>query len=256
MNGGSIREKGDLFVKKLLLGTALSLSLSGAFAGDIAAPAVKNPFAQPYDLTRCGGYFGINTFGSANSVQSPTVSPGTQVVQGAIGGTLGYGCPINAAAGSFWFVEAMADATNINGSTNGLNFNNAPVSFTERFGAGTPLQNMLGYLLPAGTPNTSAAIPSLPLLPPGVTAGPGNPYAFVALHQDDVSAQFGLMQNKEWLISWGIGGGIRYRLSNAVVADTFVEYKAPTNVTCVGPIGREACGKIGQGARIGLQFIY
>jgi opacity protein-like surface antigen len=242
---------------KRLIGIALaSTFLTGAALAADNLPTKSNPFAQPYDLTRCGAYFGINTFGSANSVQSANVTPGTQVVQGAIGGTLGYGCPINAVTGSFWFAEVMGDVTNINGATNGFSFTNAPASFTQRFGAGTPLQTMLGTLLPAGTPNMAAAVPTLPLLPAGVTAGPGAPYAFIALHEDDISAQIGLSQNRQWLISWGVGAGIRYRLSNLVVADTFAEYKAPTNIMCVGPVGSVACGKIGQGARLGVQFLY
>jgi opacity protein-like surface antigen len=242
------------YMKRLILGAMVALISTAAMAGDINSPALK-AFANPYTLTACGAYFGINTFGSANSVQSSTVAPGTQVVQGALGGTVGYGCPINASSGSFWFAEGMFDVANINGATSGISFTNAPVSFTQRFGAGTPLQSMLGSLLPAGT-NTSAAVPNLPLLPNGITAGPGAPYGFIALHEDDVSAQVGLMQNKQWLISWGVGAGIRYRLSNAVIADTFAEYKTPTSLVCVGPLGSAGCAKIGQGARVGVQFLY
>ena len=215
-----------------------------------------NPFAQPYTLTACGGYFGVNTMGSTSSVQGTNIAPGTQVAQGAIGGTLGYGCPINAQAGSFWFAEVLADVTNLNGASNGLALS-GPASFTERFGVGSPLNSMLpsifGPQLGAATP----AVPNLPVLPSGVTAGPGNPYAFVALHQDDISYQLGLAQNQQWMLSFGVGLGIRYRLSNAIVADTFAEYQtASTDSICVGPLGSAGCSKKGQGARVGVQFLY
>lgn len=231
------------------------LPLHASAASDLAKqPKLKlaNPFASPYTLTACGAYFGINTIGSTNAV-SGSVAPGTQVVQGGIGGTVGYGCPINAQTGSFWFVEAMADVENLNGASNGLSLS-GPAQFTERFGAGTPLNQFLGTILPTGT--TSPAVPSLPILPSGVTAGPGAPYAYVALHQKDISLSNGLASNREWLLSWGIGLGLRYRLSNDVVADTFAEYDAATQSICVGPLGGSACARPGQGAQVGLAFLY
>lgn len=217
-----------------------------------AVTALNSALSQPYTLTACGAYFGVNTIGSTNAVKGD-VAPGTQVVQGGIGGTVGYGCPINAATGSFWFAEAMADVENLNGASNGLSLS-GPVSFTERFGAGTPLNQLLGLLLPSGT--SSPAIPSLPLLPNGITTGPAAPYAYVALHQKDISLSNGLSANREWLLSWGVGLGLRYRLSNGVVADTFAEYDANTSAICVGPLGGSACARPGQGAQVGLAFLY
>jgi hypothetical protein len=58
------------------------------------------------------------------------------------------------------------------------------------------------------------------------------------------------------LISYGVGVGMRYRLSNAVVADTYAEYKAASNTICAGPLGANGCAHIGQGARVGVQFLY
>lgn len=225
---------------------------AGAADLPINAPKLANPFSSPYDLTRCGGYFGVNTLGSASGVSGTGVQPGTQVDQGGIGGQVGYGCPISAANGSYWFVEAMADVTNLNGATNGLALG-GPAQFTERFGAGTPLNSILGLIVPN---STAIAVPNLPTLPNGITAGPANPYAFVALHEKDISLSNGLSQNREWLISWGIGLGVRYRLSNQLVADVFAEYQANTQTICVGAIGNAGCVKPGQGAMVGLAFDY
>lgn len=240
------------FVKALAAG--LILASAAAHAADLPMRALSNPFANPYDLGHCGAYFGINSTLTSTGVNGSGVAPGTDVQQGAIGGTLGYGCPINgSASGAFWFAEALADFTNLNGNTNGLSLA-GPTSFTERFGVGSPLTSMVGSLLPSGT--QSPAVPNLPALPNGITAGAGNPYLFVALHQNDISAQFGLAQNREWLFSYGAGIGLRYRLSNGVVADTFAEYKTATNSLCVGPLGNSACAKIGSGVQAGVQFLY
>lgn len=238
----------------MLIACVMLFDPGGAIAGDLAtkAPKFVNPFSQPYDMGHCGGYFGINTIGSTSSVTGTNVLPGTQVVQGGIGGQVGYGCPINAANGSYWFAEVMADVTNLNGATNGFSLS-GPASFTERFGAGTPLNSIIGMIAPnAGSP----AVPNLPTLPNGVTAGPAFPYAFVALHETDISLSNGLSQNREWLISWGIGLGARYRLSNQLVADVFAEYKVDTQSVCVGPLGGSGCVKPGQGAMVGVAFDY
>lgn len=241
----------------VLIAFFLLLQPNAASATDIPTKApIVNPFATPYDTTHCGAYFGINSVGSADSLQGTGVSPGTQVVQGGIGGTLGYGCPISATNGSFWFAEVMADFTNINGASSGVQFSNAPVSFTERFGVGSPLQNMLASLPGASSVAGSAAVPSLPALPGGVTAGPGAPYGFFALHEKDVSAQLGLSQNRQWLLSYGIGAGLLYRLSNGVVADVFAEYQIASNQVCVGPLGNAGCAKFGPGFMTGVQFKY
>lgn len=226
-----------------------------AAAADLTpAKAPSNPFAGGYDISRCGMYFGINSIGSAGSVEGDNVAPGTKIVQGAIGGTLGYGCPISAANGSFWFAEGLFDFANLNGNTNGLELS-GPATFVQRFGVGSPLSSMVNII--PGLANTGGgAVPNLPLLPSGVTAGPGAPYLFAAIHEQDVSAQFGLAQNRQWLISAGFGAGLRYRLSNGVVADTFAEYKLATNSICAGPLGQAGCSKIGPAAIVGVQFLY
>lgn len=246
-----------IWLAALALPALMLLMATSAHAADLPVKAASkgfvNPFSQPYDLGRCGAYFGINTMGSTSGVKGDNVVPGTQVAQGAIGGTVGYGCPIAAGGTSFWFAEVMADVTNLNGANNGLALN-GPASFTERFGVGTPISNMLSLFAPLAA--NAPAVPNLPTLPNGITAGPGNPYLFVALHQDDISGQLGLAQNREWLLSWGIGVGDRYRLSNQVVADVFAEFNGQSTTLCVGPLGQAACEHKGPGARVGFQLLY
>jgi opacity protein-like surface antigen len=235
------------YLSILALSTAL---VAPAIAADMPT---KAPAYQVYDLTHCGAYIGLNSIGSATSVQGVAV-PGTQLVNAGLGGTIGYGCPFNAQTGSFWFAEGLFDIVNINGTSNGLNLS-GPLSFTQRFGAGTPINNMLSVFNPLGGLGT-AAVPSLPVLPNGVTASPGAPYIYAALHEQDISAQLGLASNREWLFSYGVGMGLRYRLSNGVVADTFAEYKTQSNLICIGPLGQAGCTKTGPGVQVGFQFLY
>jgi hypothetical protein len=250
-------------MKKFLTAALMSTAVwSPVIAADLPR-ALPLKALQPYDLSRCGPYFGVNTIGTAGGVNGTSgqfVAPGTQVVQGGIGGTIGYGCPIGpptAAGQSFWFVEGMADVTNLNGNASGLSLS-GPASFTERFGAGTPINNLLSAIFPAGL-SLNAAVPNLPVLPPGVTAGPSAPYIFVALHQTDVSAAFGLASNREWQLSYGAGLGLRSRLSNGVVADTFAEWQAApssNSSVCVGPVPGAACARFGSKAMVGFALLY
>lgn len=243
----SVKSLIALFILPLLLiaGTAQ--------AADVAAKSTKtvNPFAGPYTTAVCGGYYGLNSVGLTSSVT--TASVGTQTVQGAVGVTVGYGCPINAADGSFWFVEGMFDVANLNGSTNGLSLS-GPAVFTQRVGVGTPLNNMLA-MIPGLGGSSTPAVPALPALPNGVTSGPGAPYLFAAIHEQDISAQIGLSQNQQWMISGGLGIGVLYRLSNGVVADTFAEYKVQSNSICVGPANTQ-CAALGSGVMAGFELKY
>jgi hypothetical protein len=240
-----------------MLAAMTCLAPHAAQAGDLIPQArskLATALSTPYDLTHCGAYYGINTIATTNAVQGD-VSPGTQVAQGGVGATIGYGCPINVANGSFWFAEGLFDVTNMNGNVNGLSLS-GPASFTQRFGAGTPINNMLSMFGNTFGGSNAPAVPNLPTLPNGITADPGAPYLFAALHEQDISAQVGLGRNSEWMISYGVGLGVRYRLSNGVVADTFAEYKTDSNKLCVGPLGGDACTKLGQGVMVGFQLLY
>jgi opacity protein-like surface antigen len=254
--------KERFLMKKFLPAAIMAAAVwSPVMAADLPK-ALPIKAIQPYDMSKCGPYVGVNTIGSAggvNATNGVAVAPGTQVVQGGIGGTFGYGCPIGAATSSgqsFWFIEGMADVTNVNGNANGISLS-GPAAFTERFGVGTPINNLLGLILPAGNAG-NPAVPNLPVLPSGITAGAGNPYFFFALHQTDISASLGLANGREWQFSYGGGLGNRYRLSNGVVADTWAEYQAaPTsNSLCVGPAGSTACARFGSKAMVGVALLY
>lgn len=229
-------------MKKLALVFALALIAAPALAADLPVKAL--PYAYP--TTKCGIYYGVNTLGSAAAVENAAI--GTQTVQGAIGLTLGYTCPVG---GGYWFVDGMFDFANLNGSTNGLALS-GPAQFEQRFGFGAPIPLILS-LIP-GLAALQNAVPSLIPLPAGTTVVTSSPYLFGSIHEDDTGVSAGFAANKAYLISAGFGIGTKTRLSNGVVFDPFAEYVLPSSELCVGIAG--GCFKRGSGIRVGaaLEF--
>lgn len=215
-------------MRTLILAAAAALMAGAAGAADIPTKARPDLFAG-YAAGKCGMFYGINTMGVAGALNGGP--PGASIVQGDVGITLGYGCP-GASPGTFWFAEGNFDFANINGSATGLSLT-GPAHFEQRVGFGGPLSGMLN-VIGLGS-NNGLSTPSLPLLPPGVTAGTSYPFFFVALHEQDVSAMVGDARNRDWLISPGIGVGLETRLSNAVVVDTWAQWKLDSNALSVGP---------------------
>lgn len=245
-------------VAKVLVAAWLLASLSGgmppaAAANLLPATAAKAPsgslLSDGYPSAKCGLYYGVNTMGSSNGVNGAGV--GAQVVQGDIGLSFGYACPFGAA--SFWFVEGLFDVANLNGTTNGIALG-GPATFEQRVGIGSPLNALLGSIIPALGTSATSQLPALPGLPSGVSAGPGQPYFFAGLSERDISATVGLSQNREWLIQPGIGVGLLTPLSNKVTIDTFVEFDFASNSICVGPA--PSCAHLGDGVKVGLQAKY
>jgi hypothetical protein len=222
---------------KIAAAVAAFFIASASFAADIPTKAPAAPSFQ-YPSVKCGLYYGVNTGGSTSAVNNAAV--GTQIVQGEIGATIGYTCPVGP---GFWFVDGDLDFSNLNGgSSNGFNLTGNGM-FTERFGFGAPL-NMITQLIPNLT-SLQNAVPSLIPLPTGVNVVTSFPYLFGALHQDDVGNQNGLQPFKQYLFSAGLGIGTKIRLSNGVVFDPSAEYVLPGSRVCVGPA---AFGCISEGA--------
>jgi hypothetical protein len=181
--------------------------------------------------------------GSTSAVDG--AAAGTQFVQGAIGLTLGYTCPLG---GGFWFVDGMFDFSNLNGGgQNGLSLT-GPAQFEQRFGFGAPIP-LIVSLIP-GLSQLQNALPSLIPLPAGVGVVTTNPYAFMGLHEDDTGVANGLGQNnKQYLISVGFGIGTKTRLSNGIVFDPFAEFVLPSSEMCIG--NQVNCIHRGPGVRVG-----
>lgn len=222
---------------------ALLLSMNAANAADMAVKAINSALSGGYP-TRCGFYYGLGTGGSAGAVNDAAV--GTQIVQGELDAIVGYTCPF--LTNGFWFVEGSAGMNNLNGSVNGLALS-GPVVLIQRAGAGSPINALFN---PFGN---SLAIPSLPLLPAGVTTSPATPYAFVGLVEQDVGVQVGLdVHSHQWLIAPLLGVGLLTRLSNGVAVDTWAGWQMNSQSFCPG--GGTSCGKLGNAARVGVAFKY
>ena len=234
-------------MKSKFLLLAAALFSTGTMAADLPAQNTKAPQGYAsYPTTKCGMYYGVNTMGSTAAVENAAI--GTQTVQGAIGLTLGYTCPVGQ---GYWFVDGMFDFANLNGSQNGLNLS-GPAQFEQRFGFGAPVPILIS-LIP-GLASLQNAVPSLIPLPTGVTVVTANPYLFGSLHEDDTGVSLGLAANKSYLISTGIGIGNKIRWSNGIVFDPFAEYVLPSSEMCIGLAG--GCVKRGPGVRVGaaLEF--
>lgn len=234
-------------MKKILLAMAAFALGTAAQAADLPAAITKAPQGYAsYPTTKCGLYYGVNTMGSTAAVENTAI--GTQTVQGAIGLTLGYTCPVGQ---GYWFVDGMFDFANLNGSRNGLDLS-GPAQFEQRFGFGAPIPILLS-LVP-GLASLQNAVPSLIPLPTGVTVVTSNPYLFGSIHEDDTGVSLGFAANRAYLISAGIGIGNKIRWSNGIVFDPFAEYVLPSSGMCIGLAG--GCVKRGPGVRVGaaLEF--
>lgn len=237
-------------LSKMLLSLAIGASLmSAAAAADLPVKTFGESkkaqlFGSAYPTTKCGFYYGLGTGGSALAVDGAVV--GDRVVQGELDALVGYTCPFGADA--FWFAEGSIGFNNVNGSVNGLALS-GPLILIQRAGAGSPINK---WFNPFGN---SLALPSLPALPSGVTAGPANAYFFAGLVEQDISAQIlNDEHTKQWLIAPMIGVGLLSRFSDGVVVDTWAGWQMNSQSFCPG--GGDRCAKLGNGGRVGVSFKY
>lgn len=216
--------------KFAILLTALCAPLC-AEAADLPVKALA--VQRDIPLTGCGTYLSLGAGGGAGPVSNSPV-PGASVVQGEIGAGFGYTCATSPT--SLWFVEGSLWLTNLNGATNGFSLS-GPVDFMIRAGYGNAAINqVLGSIGFGGI-----SVPSLPILPAGVSAGTPTPFVALAGHFQDVSSQFvdpntgnAFTANKIWEVAPAFQVGAWYRLSNNTVAEVYGEYQVRTAGSCFG----------------------
>jgi hypothetical protein len=230
-------------MKSKFLILAVSLLASSAMAADL--PLKAAPLYSGYPV-KCGYYFGVGIGGNAGAVNGAAV--GTQIVQGDIDGMVGYTCPF--AVNAFWFAEVQGGISGLNGNTNGLALS-GPRVFIERAGVGSPINALLGSLIPTGL---SPSLPSIPLLPAGITTSPSNAYLFAGIVEQDIGAQIGALSGHQWVVAPIVGLGALTRASNNVMIDTWAGWQMNSNSFCPG--GGSACAKLGNMARVGVSFKY
>lgn len=217
----------------LVLATLLAvIFFPAAYAADLPVKAQSRWLAYP---PGCGLYYGGVASGAAGGGTTDSIS-GTQVLAGDIGVVLGYTCPIGTT--SFWFVESIASVSKVNGADNAAGFSLAgAASFEQRVAIGAPwavVQQLTAALPSLG----GVAVPSVSVLPSGISAGPVNPYVFVGVNERDVSANLGLQTGRAWLVSAEIGFGTLTRLSNGMVIDGWVKYQPASTRVGIGLTGQ------------------
>jgi hypothetical protein len=197
--------------------------------------AIKAPNKWLSYPTTCGVYYGGAFSGAAGGGTTDGLS-GTQVLAGDLGVVLGYTCPLGGS--SFLFVENIASVSKINGAQTAAGFALAGAfSFEQRLGIGAPWSVV--QQLTAAIPSLGGvAVPSVPTLPGGLSAGPVNPYVFVGLSERDVSASLGVEMGRAWVVAPEIGFGTLTRLSNGMVLDGWVKYQPASSRVGIGLTGQ------------------
>jgi hypothetical protein len=213
----------------------MALIAAPAIAADLPIKAPAAAVFSGYPYTSCGVYFGIDT-----QLVSGSAS------QGEIGALIGYSCPLGPQA--FWFAEGIFNFANLNSTQNGINLD-GPASFEQRLAVGTPINNVLNVF-----PSLGLTLPTLPILPSGVTVTTSHPYMFVAFHEQDIGVSSGLGSFREFEFSPGAGIGVLNQLSNGVALDVFAEVQFLDKAFCAPVAG--GCNSVGTLGRAGLALKY
>jgi len=218
-------------MKTVSLVFAAALMTTSAVAADITKAPSAKAFLTGYPYQSTGFYWGVYTEGGGGSISAtvPGVGSASLVTnQIGVGGTVGYTW---GSANAFYAVEAMFGWNNFNGNIAGFAFD-GPAAFEQRFKVGTPLSNFLNYL--PGFP-ALPTVPPFPAIPGGQVATNVHPYLMAGVHEDDVSAGFGNMSNRDWRIAPAIGVGMMGQLTNGVAADVWTEVVFPQKGITIGP---------------------
>ncbi len=247
-------------IRKSIIALAVLASFTGAQALEVQAadlPVKVAPKAQPLSFfngyTGSGLYFGMYTQGGGGAVNGSVAGVGsasltsTSASAGALAGYAWAGGNGN----YFVAVEGMFGWQNFNGNTAGFSLS-GPASFEQRLKVGAPLSTIMAVL---PTFNIGTVAP-LPPLPAGVVATNIHPYIMAGIHEDDISTNFGLANNKAWRVAPAIGIGTVTQLSNATAVDVWVETIFPEKGTCVGIGNAVGCGNVGQQVKGGLSVLW
>jgi hypothetical protein len=209
-------------------------------------PAVGYPIGS-------GFYWGLTTFADAGPVKGSIegVGPASLTTnQIALAGTVGWA--FNAGGPAFYAIEGTFGITNFNGgNTVGLSLS-GPAAFEQRFKAGVPLAQLLSYLPTLNLPT----VPPFPPLPNGQVATNVLTYLWGGMHEDDISANFGLGANKQWSIAPALGVGMVGQLSNGFAADAWVGTVFPAKGFAFGPVGQSAVLGLAQRYEVGFSILY
>jgi hypothetical protein len=200
--------------KFILAAIASALFAVPAFAADMALKAAPPVPGYPYAAS--GFYFGV---GASTSAASATV---------ANTGVFSAGAGFDGIVGFQWkgdldFVALELDATytNLGAATACATVGGATScaagyqwEIDPRVKFGFPIQTLQSIL-----PNLANLFPGLPQLPSTFVPANQHPYLFAGVPIKDVSASYGLMNGKEWLVQGEAGIGILSQYTNGTAVD-------------------------------------
>ena len=240
-------------MKKLI--AALVLLATPAFAADMPTKAPPFKAASIFDgYSGAGPYVGIYTQGGGGSVNGAVPGVGSAsltTTSASVGLLAGYAWsgPSN---NYFFAVEGMFGWQNFNGNQAGLSLS-GPASFEQRFKLGAPLPTIMALL-----PNLNfGTVAPLPALPAGVTATNVHPYLMAGIHEDDISANFMMANNRAWRVAPSVGFGAVTQLSNATAVDVWIETIFPEKGVCTGPTDVQVgCTNLGQQVKAGISVLW
>lgn len=220
----------------------LALAAAPAAAADMATKAAP-VVGYPYEAS--GFYFGVGTLGlgSASSVAATNSTSLGAAINGVVGYQWKGGLDFVALEGDFYYTN-LGSATSCAAT---------PCAVSSQFG--------MEQRLKVGFPVTalSALLPNLGTIFPTFTPPTGttnqHPYLMAAIHEDDVSASYGLSNGRAWQIQPGVGAGLLSQWTNGLAVDMWGEVSfagAGFNLVGVKP----ASANLGTSFRAGVSALY
>lgn len=229
--------------------------LWGASAALAADMPVKAPLRAPllaYPYEGSGFYFGLGTFGEAQSTQVnvPVIAGPKGYAAGAGGSVIGgYQRTFGA---STWIAAEVGfnyANTGINSACGAL-FTcsiDTRLSATQKIKLGGPLSAILDFL-----PSLSTAFPVLPPVPAG-TNNTAHPYVMLVAHESREEVVIAGLGAKKMLFRAGAGAGLLTQLKAGMVLDTWAEVTFRAGTVAVAPgVSADAGGQ----ARAGMSVLW
>ena len=238
-------------MKRFAILSALALISTASFAADMPVKApVLNP-VQGYPYNSSGIYWGVTALGenAKTGLAGPAGSTGDIFQVGAAAGlTVGYQ---KGNGTTFYAVEVTGVYQNIGASQDAAPAGSVNTRWQafERVKFGMPVAAIATYL-----PSFAGTFPGLPTISGG--SGTTHGYIMAGLHEDDVSAQYGLMSKKAWQLSPSIGIGVMQQLTAGLVGDAWVEIVKPAAGITLGVPGGVAKVQQGNKYLVGLSVLY
>jgi hypothetical protein len=192
-------------------------------------------------------FFGVNASADAGTATTVQGVASTALYGGSVGASVGYTAPL-AFMNSFWFVEAMFDASSVqSGSNTAATILSVKRSadFEQRFAVGVPQAWQARVLSALGI---NDAYPSM-----GTPATMPQSYVFASLHEQDVSMQLGAATGQEWAFMFGAGAGMLYKLPNGGALDTWMEYRYGSGAMLLGALPNVSA-KFNDSIKVGVSY--